>query len=92
MHGPCIMPSLRQSLFYVSVEFYGDHKTVCHKVEVNLATISFWGYYQIKNSGVGLSMKHIHLCASSRVHVMRPQDKHNINCSFTKAEKQIAFY
>ena len=33
--------------FYVSVEFHGGHKA-----EVNLATLSFWEYYQIKNNGV----------------------------------------
>ena len=44
-HVPCKIFMLQQSLFLVSVEFNGDHKT--YKVEVNLANPQLWGYYRI---------------------------------------------
>ena len=38
-HATCEIFPLQQSLFFVSVKFYGDHKT--HKIEVNFANVNF---------------------------------------------------
>ena len=44
-HAPCNILLLKQSLF-VSVEFNVYHKTVT-QMRYNLATLNFWGYWQI---------------------------------------------